>query len=588
MRSGGWWASGCGRAVAFGSAPLPMASSQAPQPRRTWRTPSRRPLALRSHPTTLQTSGPLVANGPPLRLIAPTKAVPQRDGGAGGTRQGSVPPSGGIRRAGQNAAANERQDALVWACDANAVMLYCRCSARAGMIQHRHQHQHELLAQLLPLTRSRGRRSAHAGMIQQHELLAQLLPLTRSRGRRSAHAGMIQQHELLAQLLPLTRSRGRRSAHAGMIQHQQHELLAQLLPLTRSRGRRSAHAGMIQHQHQHELLAQLLPLTRSRGRRSAHAGMIQHQQHELLAQLLPLTRSRGRRSAHAGMIQHQHQHELLAQLLPLTRSRGRRSAHAGMIQHQHQHELLAQLLPLTRSRGRRSAHAGMIQHQHQHELLAHRSDRTRRRRQPRQRSHLVDHHPANTLCPPTRPTHRTARHAVEVSTRTAPFAGHALTASSWWPSTGPDHGSEAEMPTLGTVAMNKNRDCDTPAARTGNTTADKPYRHAAPPTRPNDPLRWPHQRIQICRLTSHNTISGTHRQHPLVLLVGAGNSAVVVELPRCGPMLSPRVPNFVPIPGPRMERETPGQRPRPNYGHPQAQAFMSAEKIWDRSDCDDR
>ena len=52
--------------------------------------------------------------------------------------------------------------------------------------------------------------------------------------------------------------------------------------------------------------------------------------------------------------------------------------------------------------------------------------------------------------------------------------------------------------------------------------------------------------------------------------VGAENSAVVVDLPRCGPMLSPRVPNLVPIPGPRMERETPGQRPRPNYGHPQA------------------
>ena len=50
--------------------------------------------------------------------------------------------------------------------------------------------------------------------------------------------------------------------------------------------------------------------------------------------------------------------------------------------------------------------------------------------------------------------------------------------------------------------------------------------------------------------------------------VGAGNSAVVVDLPRCGPMLSPRVTNLVPIPGPRMERETPGQRPRPNYGHP--------------------
>ena len=35
-------------------------------------------------------------------------------------------------------------------------------------------------------------------------------------------------------------------------------------------------------------------------------------------------------------------------------------------------------------------------------------------------------------------------------------------------------------------------------------------------------------------------------------------------------MLSPRVPHHVPIAGPRMERETPGQRPRPNYGHPQA------------------
>ena len=50
--------------------------------------------------------------------------------------------------------------------------------------------------------------------------------------------------------------------------------------------------------------------------------------------------------------------------------------------------------------------------------------------------------------------------------------------------------------------------------------------------------------------------------------VGAGNSAVVVDLSLCGPMLSPRVPHHVPIPGPRMERETPGQRPRPNYGHP--------------------
>ena len=60
--------------------------------------------------------------------------------------------------------------------------------------------------------------------------------------------------------------------------------------------------------------------------------------------------------------------------------------------------------------------------------------------------------------------------------------------------------------------------------------------------------------------------------YSLMRPVGAGNSAVVGDLPRCGPMLSPRVPNLVPIPGPRMERETPGQRPRPNYGHPQAAA----------------
>ena len=59
--------------------------------------------------------------------------------------------------------------------------------------------------------------------------------------------------------------------------------------------------------------------------------------------------------------------------------------------------------------------------------------------------------------------------------------------------------------------------------------------------------------------------SSTSSSLPFRTHVGAGNSAVVVDLPRCGPMLSPRVPNLVPIPGPWMERETPGQRPRPNY-----------------------
>ena len=68
-----------------------------------------------------------------------------------------------------------------------------------------------------------------------------------------------------------------------------------------------------------------------------------------------------------------------------------------------------------------------------------------------------------------------------------------------------------------------------------------------------------------CRRSSTSSSSLPFRTH-----VGAGNSAVVVDLPRCGPMLSPRVPNLVPIPGPWMQRETPGQRPRPNYGHPQA------------------
>ena len=68
-----------------------------------------------------------------------------------------------------------------------------------------------------------------------------------------------------------------------------------------------------------------------------------------------------------------------------------------------------------------------------------------------------------------------------------------------------------------------------------------------------------------CRLNARSEVVGLAADgHP----VGAENSAVVVEVPRCGPMLSPRVPNLVPIPGPRMERETPGQRPRPNYGHP--------------------
>ena len=63
--------------------------------------------------------------------------------------------------------------------------------------------------------------------------------------------------------------------------------------------------------------------------------------------------------------------------------------------------------------------------------------------------------------------------------------------------------------------------------------------------------------------------SSTSSSLPFRTHMGAENSAVVVGLPRWGPMLSPRIPNLVPIPGPRMESETPGQRPRSNYGHPQ-------------------
>ena len=47
-----------------------------------------------------------------------------------------------------------------------------------------------------------------------------------------------------------------------------------------------------------------------------------------------------------------------------------------------------------------------------------------------------------------------------------------------------------------------------------------------------------------CRRSSTSSSSLPFRTH-----VGAGNSAVVVDLPRCGPMLSPRVPNLVPIVG---------------------------------------
>ena len=92
---------------------------------------------------------------------------------------------------------------------------------------------------------------------------------------------------------------------------------------------------------------------------------------------------------------------------------------------------------------------------------------------------------------------------------------------------------------------------------------------------PDTLLRW-HRR----RIVGH----WTQPQRPPGRPVGAGNSAVVVDLPRCRPMLSPRVPNLVPIPGPRMERETPGQRPRPNYGHPQVWSLDAEAGGLERAD----
>ena len=47
-----------------------------------------------------------------------------------------------------------------------------------------------------------------------------------------------------------------------------------------------------------------------------------------------------------------------------------------------------------------------------------------------------------------------------------------------------------------------------------------------------------------CRRSSTSSSSLPFRTH-----VGAGNSAMVVDLPRCRPMLIRRVPNLVPIPG---------------------------------------
>ena len=104
-------------------------------------------------------------------------------------------------------------------------------------------------------------------------------------------------------------------------------------------------------------------------------------------------------------------------------------------------------------------------------------------------------------------------------------------------------------------------------------TALNPFRYTRNPF--HGPNPYPQRSLQFQRSSTYAPTLWVPETRPWWLTcrdagrrVGAGNSAVVIVLPRWGPMLSPRVPNLVPIPGPRMERETPGQRPRPNYGHP--------------------
>ena len=144
--------------------------------------------------------------------------------------------------------------------------------------------------------------------------------------------------------------------------------------------------------------------------------------------------------------------------------------------------------------------------------------------------------------------------AIVVSFRCVSSGSHMFVFSSH---TRPAH-SETSTATLTTPALNRR--------------SLRWFAISAPTATPQDP---PPSLAQhgSCRRSSTSSSSLPFRTH-----VGAENSAVVADLPRCGPMLSPRVPNLVPIPGPRMERETPGQRPRPNYGHPHARCAQRAQR----------
>ena len=74
--------------------------------------------------------------------------------------------------------------------------------------------------------------------------------------------------------------------------------------------------------------------------------------------------------------------------------------------------------------------------------------------------------------------------------------------------------------------------------------------------------------------------SSTSSSLPFRTHVGAGNSVVVVDLPRCGPMLSPRVPNLVPIPDPRMERVTPSAHDRIVGTHTTGNGLQRGQFCW--------
>ena len=154
--------------------------------------------------------------------------------------------------------------------------------------------------------------------------------------------------------------------------------------------------------------------------------------------------------------------------------------------------------------------------------------------------------PTTELCaPPWRTRSPNAGSApFDASSSTAPSSGTAAnsrgsstTTSITTTRTGPTVHSTSDHPappTLQTSQTDTSKSLERPAVVDSSTSTEMPpdqprhsFRHPHPSTRSNDPLRRPHQRIQTCRLTSHDTILGTHtpagrgpsRRRPLALPV---------------------------------------------------------------------